>query len=135
VIVLDRVGMTYRAESGPVEALRDVGFAVGHGELVALVGPSGCGKSTLLRVVAGLRLPTRGAVEVDGRAVTGPIRSVGMVFQAPVLLKWRTVRDNVLLPAELAGLERRRYRERAEQLLRLVGLDGFEGGSRGGLQR
>jgi len=125
VIVLDRVGMTYRAESGPVEALRDVGFSVGRGELVALVGPSGCGKSTLLRVVAGLRRPTCGSVEVDGRAVTGPIPSVGMVFQAPVLLKWRTVRDNVLLPAELAGLERARYRERAEHLLRLVGLDGF----------
>jgi len=127
VIVLDRVGMTYRADSGPVEALRDVGFAVGRGELVALVGPSGCGKSTLLRVVAGLRRPTCGEVEVDGRAVTGPIRAVGMVFQAPVLLKWRTVRDNVLLPAELASLDRRRYRERAEQLLRLVGLDGFAG--------
>ena len=125
MIVLDRVGMTYRAESGPVGALRDVGFSVGRGELVALVGPSGCGKSTLLRVVAGLRRPTRGSVEVDGRAVTGPIPSVGMVFQAPVLLKWRTVRDNVLLPAELAGLERARYRERAEHLLRLVGLDGF----------
>ena len=125
MIVLDRVGMTYRAESGPVEALRDVGFSVGRGELVALVGPSGCGKSTLLRVVAGLRRPTTGAVEVDGRAVTGPIPSVGMVFQAPVLLKWRTVRDNVLLPAELAGLGRARYRERAEHLLRLVGLDGF----------
>jgi len=125
VIVLDRVGMTYRTDAGPVEALRDVGFSVGRGELVALVGPSGCGKSTLLRVVAGLRPPSRGAVAVDGRAVTGPIASVGMVFQAPVLLKWRTIRDNVLLPAELAGLGRARYRERADQLLRLVGLDGF----------
>jgi NitT/TauT family transport system ATP-binding protein len=125
VIVLDRVGMTYRAESGPVEALRDVGFAVGRGELVALVGPSGCGKSTLLRVVAGLRAPTTGGVAVDGRAVRGPVPAVGMVFQAPVLLKWRSVRDNVLLPAELAGLDRRRYRARAESLLRLVGLEGF----------
>ena len=125
MIVLDRVGLTYPTESGPVEALRDVGFSVGRGELVALVGPSGCGKSSLLRVVAGLRRPTVGTVAVDGRAVTRPIPSVGMVFQAPVLLKWRTVRDNVLLPAELAGLDRARYRERAEQLLRLVGLDGF----------
>ena len=125
MIVLDRVGVTYQAESGPVEALRDVGFGVGRGELLALVGPSGCGKSTLLRVVAGLRRPNHGAVEVDGRVVTGPIPAVGMVFQAPVLLRWRTVRDNVLLPAELAGLERRRYRERAEHLLRLVGLGGF----------
>jgi NitT/TauT family transport system ATP-binding protein len=125
VIVLDRVGMTYATDSGPVEALRDVGFTVGRGELVALVGPSGCGKSTLLRVVAGLRRPTAGTIAVDGRAVTAPIPSVGMVFQAPVLLKWRSVRDNVLLPAELAGLGRGRYRERAEHLLRLVGLDGF----------
>jgi NitT/TauT family transport system ATP-binding protein len=125
VILLDRVGMTYAVESGPVEALRDVTVSVGRGELLAIVGPSGCGKSTLLRVVAGLRLPTRGAVSVDGRAVTRPIPSVGMVFQAPVLLKWRTVRDNVLLPAELAGLGAARYRERAEDLLRLVGLEGF----------
>ena len=122
MIVLDGVGMTYRAESGPVEALRDIELTVGRGELVALVGPSGCGKSTLLRVVAGLRPATTGTVVVDGRPVTRPIPAVGMVFQAPVLLKWRTVRDNVLLAAELAGLAPSDYRERAEALLRLVGL-------------
>jgi NitT/TauT family transport system ATP-binding protein len=93
---------------------------------VALVGPSGCGKSTLLRIVAGLRSPTGGDVTVDGRPVTRPIAQVGMVFQAPVLLKWRTVLDNVLLPAELAGLEARRYRDRARELLQLVGLGDFE---------
>jgi NitT/TauT family transport system ATP-binding protein len=125
LIVLDGVGMTYRAESGPVEALRDIELTVGRGELVALVGPSGCGKSTLLRVVAGLRPATTGTVVVDGRPVTRPIPAVGMVFQAPVLLKWRTVRDNVLLAAELAGLAPSDYRERAEALLRLVGLDDF----------
>ena len=125
MIVLDRVGMTYQADSGPVEALRDISFAVGRGELVALVGPSGCGKSTLLRIVAGLRPPTTGAVAVDGRAVRGPIAAVGMVFQAPVLLKWRTVRENVLLPAELSGLDSRRYRARADGLLALVGLADF----------
>jgi NitT/TauT family transport system ATP-binding protein len=125
VIVLDRVGMTYRAESGPVEALRGISISVGRGQLVALVGPSGCGKSTLLRIVAGLRPPTTGSVSVDDRAVRGPITAVGMVFQAPVLLKWRTVRDNVLLPAELSGLDPRRFRERAEALLTLVGLGDF----------
>jgi len=125
VIVLDRVGMTYRAESGPVEALRDISFTVGRGELVALVGPSGCGKSTLLRIVAGLRPPTTGEVAVDGRPVQGPIAAVGMVFQAPILLKWRTVRDNVLLPAELSGLDPRRFRDRADALLSLVGLADF----------
>src|SRR6058998_109728 len=105
--------MTYAAASGPVEALRDVSFGVGRGELVALVGPSGCRKSTLLRVVAGLRPPTAGAVVVDGRPVARPIPAVGMVFQAPVLLKWRTVRDNVLLPAELSGRARADFVERA----------------------
>jgi NitT/TauT family transport system ATP-binding protein len=125
VIVLDRVGMTYRADSGPVEALRDISFAVGRGELVALVGPSGCGKSTLLRIVAGLRPPTTGSVAVAGRPVRGPITAVGMVFQAPVLLKWRTVRDNVVLPAELSGLDARGFRDRADALLELVGLTGF----------
>ncbi len=125
-IALDRVAMTYAAPSGAVEALRNISFGVRRGELVALVGPSGCGKSTLLRIVAGLRPPTGGTVTVDGRAVTRPIPSVGMVFQAPVLLRWRSVLDNVLLPAELAGLDPRRHRDRARDLLRLVGLGEFE---------
>ncbi len=125
MIVLDGVGVTYRAESGPVEALRDIGLEVGRGALVALVGPSGCGKSTLLRVVAGLRRATVGRVVVDGRSVTRPIPAVGMVFQAPVLLRWRTVRDNVLLAAELSGLSPDTYRERADALLALVGLGEF----------
>src|SRR5262245_34199161 len=117
--------MTYAAASGSVEALRDVSFQVGRGELVALVGPSGCGKSTLLRIVAGLRAATAGRVHVDDRVVTAPIADVGMVFQAPTLLKWRSVLDNVLLPAELAGLGRARFRDRALDLLRLVGLEDF----------
>jgi NitT/TauT family transport system ATP-binding protein len=125
VIVLDGVGMTYAASSGPVEALRDISLTVDRGELVALVGPSGCGKSTLLRIVAGLRAPTHGRVEVAERPVRGPVAEVGMVFQAPVLLHWRRVLENVLLPAELAGHDPRRYRMRAEQLLRLVGLEDF----------
>jgi NitT/TauT family transport system ATP-binding protein len=125
-IALDQVGMTYEAQSGPVEALRDISFAVGRGEFVTLVGPSGCGKSTLLRIVAGLRPPTTGTATVEGRPVTRPFAAVGMVFQTPVLLKWRSVLDNVLLPAELAGLEVRRYRDRARDLLKLVGLGDFE---------
>ena len=117
--------MTYATASGPVEALRDIDLAVGRGELVAIVGPSGCGKSTLLRIIAGLRPPSRGRVQVDGRPVVRPIPAVGMVFQAPVLLKWRTIEDNVLLPAELSRLDPRDYRARAAQLLRLVGLAEF----------
>src|SRR4029450_12200826 len=104
LIRLDGVGMTYETASGTVEALRDIDLAVDRGELVAIVGPSGCGKSTLLRIIAGLRPASRGRIEVDGRQVTRPIPSVGMVFQAPVLLKWRSVESNILLPAELSGL-------------------------------
>jgi len=125
VIRLDRVGMTYAASAGPVEALRDISVQVERGEFVALVGPSGCGKSTLLRIVAGLRPSTTGTIEVADTPVRGPIAHVGMVFQAPVLLRWRSILDNVLLPAELSGRDPRRYRERAESLLALVGLADF----------
>ena len=109
--------MTYASASGPVEALREISFGVGHGELVALVGPSGCGKSTLLRVVAGLRPSTAGRARVGGQEVRAPLPAVGMVFQAPVLLRWRRLLDNVLLSADLAGRPRRDYVERARALL------------------
>lgn len=126
-IELDGVGMTYETGSGPVEALRGINLTVREGEFVSLVGPSGCGKSTLLRVIAGLRPMTAGSVVVDGVPVVRPIPKVGMVFQAAVLLKWRTVLDNILLPAELAGLRPSRYRERAHELLKLTGLEDFAG--------
>ena len=125
LIEIERVGMTYAADSGPVEALRDITLAIAEGEFVALVGPSGCGKSTLMRIIAGLRPVTAGRVVVDGNLVSGPVSRVGMVFQAAVLLKWRTVLDNVLLPAELSGLKPNAHRERALQLLQLVGLGDF----------
>lgn len=124
-IELDRVGMVYETSSGPVEALQDVSLNVCDGEFVSLVGPSGCGKSTLLRVIAGLRTNTSGIVLVDGNEVTKPIPAVGMVFQAAILLKWRTILDNVLLPAELAGLNPKKYLDQAHKLLRLVGLEEF----------
>src|SRR5690606_12661787 len=116
IIELDGVGMVYETGSGPVEALRDITLTVGAGEFISLVGPSGCGKSTMLRVIAGLRPNTSGTIVVDGMPVVKPIPKVGMVFQAAVLLKWRTILDNVLLPAELAGLNPRQYRERAMEL-------------------
>src|ERR1035441_1018645 len=108
-----------------MEALRGIALAIDEGEFVALVGPSGCGKSTLMRIIAGLRLVTSGRVVVDGAVVAGPVSRVGMVFQAAVLLKWRSVLDNVLLPAELSGRNPARYRERARELLELVGLADF----------
>ncbi|MGE5149568.1 MAG: ABC transporter ATP-binding protein [Rhodospirillaceae bacterium] len=125
LIDLSEVGMTYEAASGPVEALAGISLIVGAGEFVSLVGPSGCGKSTLLRIVAGLRPATAGAVTVEGQRVTRPIADIGMVFQAPILLKWRTILDNILLPAELAGKEKRSYWARAHELLEMAGLQGF----------
>ncbi len=108
-------------------AISDATFDVQAGELVALVGPSGCGKSTLLKVLAGLHPHDGGEVRIGSATHPfDPARDVGMVFQAPLLLKWRRVLDNVLLPAEILGLEKRPSLERARHLLELVGLAGYE---------
>ncbi|CAN5891304.1 ABC transporter ATP-binding protein [soil metagenome] len=125
LIGLDQVGMTYEAASGPVEALAGISLSVSAGEFVSLLGPSGCGKSTLLRIVAGLRPATTGTVTMAGRDVRQPIPDIGMVFQAPVLLKWRSILQNVLLPAELAGKDPAALRDRALRLLGMAGLRGF----------
>jgi NitT/TauT family transport system ATP-binding protein len=114
-------------------ALESVSLAIPRGATVAFVGPSGCGKSTLLKLMAGLLGSTRGSVLVDGEPVTGPVRNVGMAFQNPVLLPWRTVLDNLLLPLEVLHEnrdprtpERAVWRERAVALLSTVGLAGAE---------
>ncbi|MFO1158191.1 MAG: ABC transporter ATP-binding protein [Reyranellaceae bacterium] len=125
LIGLDGIEMTYATASGPVEALASISLTVGAGEFVSLVGPSGCGKSTLLRIVAGLRPASMGSVMVAGRPVRDPVPDVGMVFQAPNLLRWRTIMQNVLLPAELAGKDVRALRTRARDLLAMAGLSGF----------
>jgi len=127
VIRLDHVDKTYRTRRGDlVHALDDIALDVGENEFVTLVGPSGCGKSTLLKLVAGLTLPTRGAIRVRERAVSEPFADVGFVFQQPVLLPWRSVLDNVLFSIEMLGLEPRQYRKQAGDLLELTGLGGFE---------
>jgi NitT/TauT family transport system ATP-binding protein len=123
---VEHLGHVYRSRQGQVEALADVSFQVAPQEFVCLVGPSGCGKSTLLRLMAGLLQPTRGRVCLDGQALTGPRRQVGVVFQKANLMPWRSVRDNVVLPLELAGLPREQALQRAEALIKLVGLAGFE---------
>lgn len=127
LIEIEHAGLIYQAESGPVEALRDISLTIHEGEFVALLGPSGCGKSTLMRAIAGLHNVTSGRILVDGAPVEKPIAKVGMVFQAALLLKWRTILDNVLLPVELAGGNPEQYRERAMSLLRMVGLGDFAG--------
>ena len=119
------VGMTYGAGAGAVEALQGISLDIAPGELVAVVGPSGCGKSTLLRLVTGLRRPSHGGILLQGQKVEGPRNDVGIVFQSPVLFPWRSVLDNVLLPIEVLKLPKARYRDRAMELLELVGLGRF----------
>ena len=91
--------------AGGVVALRDIDCAIEKGSFVSVVGPSGCGKSTLLRIVAGLLPASSGSVVMDGQPITGTRRDIGFVFQSSILLPWRTVLENVLLPAEVLGLE------------------------------
>ena len=110
----------------PVDALGGVNLAVEPGSLVTVVGPSGCGKSTLLRIIAGLEQATAGVVRINGNRVTTPQSDVGLVFQRPTLLPWRTVAENVLLPAEVLHLDRAPARANAAALIALVGLAGFE---------
>jgi len=91
-----------------------------------VVGPSGCGKTTLLKILGGILASTRGEITLKGKPVRGPQKGIGMVFQNPVLLEWRTSLKNVLLPMEILGLEWGKYIEKARDLLKLVGLEGFE---------
>jgi NitT/TauT family transport system ATP-binding protein len=112
---------------GKIEAIREVSFEVADGEFLSVLGPSGCGKSTLLMMIAGLIAPTGGDVRVKGAVVDGPRREVGMVFQTPVLLPWRTVLHNVLFPIELLRLPRPQYHARAMELLRMAKIEDFAG--------
>ena len=126
-IEIKGVSKTYQAhDGGQVQALTDTTFDIGQGEFVALVGPSGCGKSTLLQLVAGLLRPTSGSVAVHGETVNGPRRDLGIVFQQALLLPWLSVLNNVLIPVRVQKRDVKKYRDRARQLLELVGLTDFE---------
>jgi NitT/TauT family transport system ATP-binding protein len=124
-LTVSGVGLTYPTSSGPVEALRGISFDVRDGEFVSVVGPSGCGKSSLLKLILGLERATRGSLAVEGREIVGPSRGVGAVVQAPVLLPWRTIEENVLLPMDVMKLDRKETTERAWALLRMAGLGDF----------
>src|SRR5258706_6128502 len=127
MIEVTRVHKMFDLADGGTYALRDVSFSVHEGELVSLIGPSGCGKTTLLYCISGLEAIVQGAITLDGKPVTGPRSGeVGFVFQKAVLLGWRNVFDNVLLPVEIFGWPKASYADRAEELLELVGLRGFE---------
>ena len=125
LIAIDGVAKTYRTADGPVESLKPLTFAIGEGEFMAIVGPSGCGKSTLLKMVAGLLPASAGSITLNGVPVNGPPDNVGIVFQSPVLLAWRTVLDNVLLQIDMRRLSRADYLPKAEALLAMTGLADF----------
>ncbi len=124
-VELAGVSKTYRRGGRETHALEAIDLSIRAGEFLAIVGPSGCGKSTLLRIVAGLHLATGGETRVAGRIVDRPQTDLGIVFQQPVLLDWRTALDNVLVQVELRGLDPRAYRDRAMRLLEQVGLADF----------
>ena len=125
-IGLHGVGKTYATRHGTLKAIEHVDVRIDDGAFVAVLGPSGCGKSTLLKMMAGLEEISSGHIEMLGRRVAGPSRDVGIVFQSPVLFPWRTVLDNVLLPADVQKLDRTAAAASAHALLRLVGLADFE---------
>jgi NitT/TauT family transport system ATP-binding protein len=125
-IAVRHLGKSFGGAGGVVTALSDIDFAIGEGELVVVVGPSGCGKSTLLRILAGLLPQSEGEALLHGTPITGPRRDIGVVFQSPVLFPWRNVLGNAMLPVDVQRLGREKLRARAFDLLKLVGLDGFE---------
>jgi NitT/TauT family transport system ATP-binding protein len=127
VIEVDRVEKVFETQDGSdIHALSEVSVSIDPAEFVVIVGPSGCGKSTLLRLVAGLVSPSSGAVRIAGAAVVGPREDVGIVFQAPTLLPWANLLDNVLFPFRIMRRLDRSAIERAMALLELAGLKGFE---------
>ena len=120
------VRKTYRTREGEVETLKPLDFDIRAGEFVSVIGPSGCGKSTLMKMVAGLLPISGGDLQLAGHPVSGPQTDVGIVFQSALLLPWRRVLDNILLQAEIRGLPMAAARERANALMQMAGLAGFE---------
>ena len=124
-IAVEGVSMVFRKGKAEVHALNDIALTFGQSEFVAIVGPSGCGKSTLMRIIAGLLPATSGRVTFDGQTIEGPRKDVGIVFQNPVLLNWRTVLGNVMLQIEMRRLAVKSYVGQARSLLESVGLGEF----------
>lgn len=126
LIQVDRVSVVFPDGDRGLRALDEISFSVPPEQFVCILGPSGSGKSTLLRVLSGLLTPTTGQVHFFGKAVTGPRRGVGFVFQKANLMPWRTVLQNIMLPLELDGYESARANQYAAEMVELVGLRGFE---------
>lgn len=125
-LTVEDVYVTFSSKRGQVNALEGIDLNVEHGEFISIAGPSGCGKSTLLKAVAGLTKPSRGAIRLRGEQVAGPRQDIGFVFQRAALLEWRNVRGNILLQAEMRGMNLRAANEKADQLIEMTGLGSFE---------
>jgi NitT/TauT family transport system ATP-binding protein len=125
-IAIKALTKTYRTRDGDVPTLRPIDLDIADGEFVAVVGPSGCGKSTLLKLIAGLIEPSGGTITVAGKPVVEPPDDVGIVFQNPVLLAWRSVLGNIMMPVEVRRLDYAAHLERARALIRTARLEGFE---------
>ncbi len=124
-ISVRELSKSYPTRDACVKALDSISFSVNEGEFVAVVGPSGCGKSTLLKILAGVLSASTGSASLRGSLIDGPRRDIGVVFQSPVLLPWRTVLENVLLPIDVQRIRSDRYTQLALELLSLVGLREF----------
>src|SRR6478672_3002413 len=117
----------YKTRDGnDIHALKDINLEIRDAEFISIVGPSGCGKTTLLKILAGILSRTAGDVTMAGRSLSGPSRELGVVFQAPVLLPWRTVLQNVMVPIQVQRRDRAMFEARARALIAMVGLTGFE---------
>jgi NitT/TauT family transport system ATP-binding protein len=125
VLVIDDLVKQFATVDGTITAVDHVSFTVRDGEFLSIIGPSGCGKTTVFNIIGGLLDGYGGRVLIDGEAIKGPHRSVGMVFQEESAFPWRNARQNVEFPLEVAGVPKAERSARADQLLRLVGLDGF----------
>lgn len=126
MIEIRHVSKSFHRRDAVVNAVRDISLNIERHEIVAVIGPSGCGKSTLLNMIAGLYAPSRGQVFYKGAAVAGVNTDVGYMTQKDNLLPWRTVRDNIAFPMELAGVGKSERLDRATEVIRHVGLQGFE---------
>ena len=126
ILVADDIVVRFQTPEGPITAVDNVSFGVKPGEFLSVIGPSGCGKSTLFNVIGGLLNGYEGIVSVAGETISGPHKSIGMVFQEESTFPWRTVTDNVAFPLELIGMPKAKRVERARHFISLVGLDGFE---------
>jgi NitT/TauT family transport system ATP-binding protein len=126
VLEIKDLAITFASKRGQVTALEGVDLDVKAGEFITIAGPSGCGKSTLLKAVAGLTTPSGGSIKLKGDEVRGPRQDIGFVFQRAALLEWRSVRGNILLQAEMRGMNMRKAQARADELIEMTGLTGFE---------